>query len=325
MSRIQEKKPTKKAEELAVMGVDVSKDQLDAYVLQSNEWHNVPNNRKGVELLLRICRKHQIELLVLEATGRYHWLAHQQLHAAGINTAVTNPARSRNFARSIGRLAKTDKIDAQMLARFGDATRPPTSVPPSPLNAQVTEMIVARRQIVDELTILKQQKSQTKLDHVRAQIEERVRLCRRHCKDLEEQTLALIATDAQMVEKYDILTSIPGIGPTIAATLICELDELGQANSRQIAALAGVAPINRDSGQFRGQRRIGGGRKQVRDVVYMAAVVAIRWNKEMMRFYERLKNAGKPFKVAITAVMRKLLILANTLIRENRPWCEVRP
>lgn len=128
-----------------------------------------------------------------------------------------------------------------------------------------------------------------------------------------------------MVEKCDILTSIPGIGSTTAATLICELDELGQANSRQIAALAGVAPINRDSGQFRGQRKIGGGRKQVRDVVYMVAVVAIPWNKEMMRFYERLKNAGKPFKVAITAVMRKLLILANTLLRENRRWCEVRP
>jgi transposase len=326
MSRIQEKKTiTTATSPFIVIGVDVSKDQLDVYVSPAGDRHSFKNGTEGVAELVNVCRYHTADLVILEATGRYHRLAHEMLHKAGVKTAVANPARSRNFARSVGRLAKTDKIDAQVLAQYGDRVRPPASTPPSKLQAKIAEITVARRQIVDEMKILKQQQTQTLDELVTAQIEARISLCQRHCKDLEKLLAELIEEDGGIKRKHEILTSIPGIGLTTAATLISELNELGGANAKQIASLSGVAPMNRDSGSFRGKRKIGGGRKPVRDVMYMAAVVAIRWNKDMAAFYQRLKKAGKPFKVAITAVMRKLLILANTLLSENRLWSETQP
>lgn len=326
MSRIQEKKTiTTATSPFIVIGVDVSKDQLDVYVSPAGSHHGFKNDAGGVAELVNICRDDAADLVILEATGRYHRLAHETLHKAGVKTAVANPARSRNFARSVGRLAKTDRIDAQVLAEYGEKVRPPASTPPSKLQAKIAEITVARRQIVDEMKILKQQQTQTLDELVTAQIGARISLCQRHCKDLEKLLAELIEEDGGIKRKHEILTSIPGIGLTTAATLISELNELGSANAKQIASLSGVAPMNRDSGSFRGKRKIGGGRKPVRDVMYMAAVVAIRWNKDMAAFYLRLKKAGKPFKVAITAVMRKLLILANTLLSENRIWSETQP
>lgn len=326
MSRIQEKKTiTTATSPFIVIGIDVSKDQLDVYVSPAGNHHSFKNDAGGVAELVKVCRDHDADLVVLEATGRYHRMAHETLHEAGVRTAVANPARSRNFARSVGRLAKTDRIDAQVLAEYGERVRPPASKPPSKLQAKIAEITVARRQIVDEMKILKQQQSQALDSIVATQIEARISLCQRHCKDLEQLLADLIKEDDALRRRHEILTSIPGIGLTTSATLISELSELGGANAKQIASLSGVAPMNRDSGNFRGKRRIGGGRKPVRDVMYMAAVVAIRWNKDMAAFYQRLKKAGKPFKVAITAVMRKLLILANTLLSENRLWSETQP
>ncbi|HKK97552.1 MAG TPA: IS110 family transposase [Marivita sp.] len=326
MSRIQEKKTiTTATSPFIVIGVDVSKDQLDVYVSPAGNHQSFRNDAGGVAELVSFCRDYAADLVILEATGRYHRLAHETLHEAGIKAAVANPARSRSFARSVGRLAKTDRIDAQILAEYGERVRPPASTPPSKLRAKIAEITVARRQIVDEMTILKQQKSQAVDSIVVTQMDARIALCQRHCKDLEQLLAELIEEDDGIKRKHEILTSIPGIGLTTAATLISELNELGGANAKQIASLSGVAPMNRDSGSFRGKRRIGGGRKPVRDVMYMAAVVAIRWNKDMAAFYQRLKKAGKPFKVAITAVMRKLLILANTLLSENRLWSETQP
>jgi len=326
MSRIQEKKTiTTATSPFIVIGIDVSKDQLDVYVSPAGNHHSFKNDAGGVAELVNVCRDHDADLVVLEATGRYHRMAHETLHEAGVRTAVANPARSRNFARSVGRLAKTDRIDAQILAEYGERVRPPASTPPSKLQAKIAEITVARRQIVDEMKILKQQQTQTLDDLVIAQIAARISLCQCHSKDLEQLLAELIEEDDGIRRKHEILTSIPGIGLTTAATLISELNELGGANAKQIASLSGVAPMNRDSGSFRGKRKIGGGRKPVRDVMYMAAVVAIRWNKDMAAFYQRLKKAGKPFKVAITAVMRKLLILANTLVSENRLWSETQP
>lgn len=326
MSRIQEKKTiTTATSPFIVIGIDVSKDQLDVYVSPAGNHHSFKNDAGGVAELVNVCRDHDADLVVLEATGRYHRMAHETLHEAGVRTAVANPARSRNFARSVGRLAKTDRIDAQVLAEYGERVRPPARTPPSKLQAKIAEITVARRQIVDEMKILKQQQTQTLDDLVIAQIAARISLCQCHCKDLEQLLAELIEEDDGIRRKHEILTSIPGIGLTTAATLISELNELGGANAKQIASLSGVAPMNRDSGSFRGKRKIGGGRKPVRDVMYMAAVVAICWNKDMAAFYQRLKKAGKPFKVAITAVMRKLLILANTLLSENRLWSETQP
>lgn len=326
MSRIQEKKTiTKAAAPFTVIGVDVSKNQLDAHVSPGGTHHGFKNDAVGVADLINVCQDYGADLVVLEATGRYHRLAHETLHEAGVKTAVANPARSRNFARSVGRLAKTDRIDAQVLAEYGQKVRPPATTPPSKLHAKIAEITVARRQIVEELKILKQQKSQALDSLVVTQIDARIYLCKSHCNDLEQLLAKLIEDDEDIRRKHEILTSIPGVGPTTAATLISELNELGGANAKQIASLSGVAPMNRDSGNFRGRRRIGGGRKSVRDVMYMAAVVAIRWNKDMAAFYQRLTKAGKPFKVAITAVMRKLLILANTLLSENRLWSETQP
>ena len=191
--------------------------------------------------------------------------------------------------------------------------------------ADLMEIVVARRQIVEARISLEQQRSQASLDVVRDQITDRIELCRRQCHDLDALLLELVRSDPQTARRFEVLSPIPGIGPVSAATLLAEMKELDSAGAAQIAALAGVAPMNRDSGQFRGRMTIRGGRAVARRTLYMAALVAIRWNRDLKVLYERLRSAGKPLKVAITAAMRKLLILANTLLKEDRVWSATPP
>lgn len=308
-----------------VVGIDVSKRWLDVFIHPEGQRLKLANDAAGIAALKARCLKVEASMVVMEATGRYHREAHRILHGAGLRVAVVNPYRSRRFADVMGRLAKTDTIDAEVLARFGATMRPAASEPPADAMAQLIEVAVARRQLIASRVMLEQQLSETTLKIVREQIEDRLQLCRKHLKKLDDALLKLVQSDPMMRRRYEVLTSIPGIGPVTALTLLTEMRELGSANAAEVAALAGVAPMNRDSGVMRGRRMIRGGRIATRNVLYMAAVVAMRYNRGIKAFYDRLRAAGKPFKVAITAAMRKLLILANSLLREDRAWLPTPP
>ncbi|MGB3797728.1 MAG: IS110 family transposase [Alteraurantiacibacter sp.] len=326
MSRIKGKANTDHEQpDRPVAGIDVSKGYLDVCLRPSRDRFRVKNNTAGLKELRDRCLASSAGLVVMEATGRYHRAAHACLHEAGIPVAVINPYRTRRFADVLGRLAKTDEIDAEVLAEFAAVMKPAPTEPPSEMMARITEIIVARRQVIDERLALESQRSQTTLDLVKDQLDERIALCRRQCKVLDAELLDAIRSEPAIARRYVILTSIPGIGPTTAATLLSEMKELGNANAAEIAALAGVAPMNRDSGALRGRKMIRSGRIVARNTLYMAAVVAVRWNRDLTAFYGRLRQAGKPFKVAITAAMRKLLLLANILLKEDRAWSPTPP
>ena len=326
MSRIKGKAQPKSCRPTAsVVGIDVSKGWLDVFVHPEGERFRVDNDPAGIRRLRKRCLTISPELIVMEATGRYHRAAHAVLHEAGFSVAVVNPYRSRRFADVLGRLAKTDRIDAETLARFGATMRPAASEPPTRIMARIAEVTVARRQIVEARMSLEQQLSEASSGIVKAQITERIELCRRHGKELDEMLLGLVQSDPTIARRFEILTSVPGIGPVTATTLLVEMKELGSANAAEVAALAGLAPMNRDSGLLRGRKMIRGGRIAARNVLYMAATVAMRWNRDLAAFYGRLRQAGKPFKVAITAIMRKLIVLTNTLLKEDRVWMPTPP
>jgi len=239
--------------------------------------------------------------------------------------AVVNPYRSRKLADALGLLAKTDTIDARVLALFGGHIRPRVTPPASEDVAAIKELVAARRQAVGERTALKNTLRTTESKLVARQIGARLRMIERHLKALEAAARHIIAQSPALTLRFAILTSIPGVGAVGAMTLVAELAELGSCSRGQIAALVGVAPMNWDSGLLRGRRIIKGGRAGVRSVLYMAAVAAIRCNPDLKTFYQRLIGAGKKPKVALTAVMRKLAILANTLVNENRHWMPQKP
>jgi transposase len=308
-----------------VVGVDVSKRWLDVFIHPAGSRMRIANDIKGIAALKAHCLSADASLVVMEATGRYHREAHRAIHGAGLRVAVVNPYRSRRFADVMGRLAKTDSIDAEVLARFGATMRPAASEPPADAMAQLIEVSVARRQLIASRVMLEQQLSETTVETVREQIEDRLMLCRKHQETLDKLLFELVRSDSVTRRRYEVLTSIPGIGPVTAITLLTEMRELGSANAAEVAALAGVAPMNRDSGMMRGRRMIRGGRIATRNALYMAAVVAMRYNRGIKAFYDRLRATGKPFKVAITAAMRKLLILANSLLREDRVWSPIPP
>ncbi len=281
--------------------------------------------RRGVKTLIRQCHEQGVALAALEATNKYHRLAHERLHQAGVPTAVVNPFRSRQFADSMGRLAKTDGIDAAMLASFAERMRPDPSTPPSEQDKALRELHTARRQVLAEVCDLKRQVQTAHHPLVARQIRARIKMAERHKAALEREIQALIKATPALKRKYDILISIPNIGPVTAAVLIADLTELGRVNCKQIAALAGVAPMSWDSGSKQGNRIIRGGRKGVRNALYMCAVSCTSRPGAMHGFYKNLIKRGKRPKTALAAVMRKLVILANILIAENRLWQPVLP
>lgn len=301
-------------------GIDVSKDTLDFFVVPHGVTMLVGNDKKGIRTLVRECKRLAVQLVALEATGKYHRQLHTLLHDAGIEVAVINPFRSRQFADSMGKLAKTDTIDAEVLARFAERMKPEPKKPPGEHYRLLRELHTARRQVLDEVGDLKRQLHSTEHPLAAQQIRARIKMAESHKAVLEEEIQKSINSDPEMAHKFRILTSIPGIGKGTAAILIADLGELGQVNARQIASLAGVAPMNWDSGARKGQRIIRGGRKVVRNALYMCAVSRVRRSGSLGAYYRRLVQQGKHPKVALTAAMRKLIIIANTLISENRFW-----
>jgi transposase len=306
------------------LGVDVSKARLDLNGA-AGRCRSFANDPSGIAKLIGVVRTYGRAQVMVEATGRLHHLLWRELDAAGIAVTVANPGRARSFARSEGRLAKTDALDAASLARFGAATAPAVTRWPGEAMMKIRELEAAHRTLVADRGRLATQLQGATVELVRRQIAARISLADRQISEIEAELDDCIAVEPDLARRRHILISIPGVGATTARALIAGLGELGSLGPKPIAALAGVAPMNRDSGLMRGRRHISGGRAALRATLYMAALAASRFNADLRTFYRRLTREGKPPKLALTAVMRKLLSLANTLVRENRLWTASRP
>ncbi|WP_395971452.1 IS110 family transposase (plasmid) [Candidatus Arsenophonus nilaparvatae] len=305
------------------VGVDVSKATLDIAIGQTKSPFRVSNDSKGFDLLLAELAKHPITLVIMEATGGFVAAAACALQAAGLSVVVINPRQARAFARTMGCLAKTDRIDAQMLAQLGDVVdRHPERerfIRPLPKTEELmlAAMVTRRRQLVEMLVA-----ERNRLSRSHSQTQKSINtIVKALNKELEHITDEM----AQYIQKNfkagaELLNSVKGIGPVSVATLLAEVPELGKLSRREISALVGVSPMNRDSGRMRGKRTIQGGRRRARTTLYMATLVATRFNQVIKAFYTRLVQAGKPKKVAIVACMRKLLTILNAMIRDGTLW-----
>lgn len=322
---MQGKSSPERSAERVYAGVDVCKAWLDVYLHPAGREFRVANTPEGIRGLNRALQAWNIGLVVMEATGKLHRLAYRSLHASGYPVAVVNPYRSRKFADALGQLAKTDRIDARVLALLGESLKPDVRPPAPKQVAELQEIVLARQAALADAVALENSLKATESDFLRRERSSWLKSLRKRIKKLEHAIDQLIQADPEMARRFEVLTSIPGIGPVVAATLIACLAEIGSANSKEVAALAGLAPFNWDSGDMRGQRHIKGGRAHVRTPLYFAAIAAVRVDPGFKRFAERLRAAGKPAKVILTAVMRKLVVLANTLVSENRTWLPEAP
>ena len=302
------------------IGIDISKDRLDAHRLPDGSAKGFANDAKGCRSLLAWIGRGPVERIVYEATGAYHRRLESTLGQAGLPLAKVNPRQARRFAEALGTLAKTDRIDAAMLARMGDALQPPYTPPADGLLAELKDLHLARRALVKDRTAAKNRQAVTRLTLIKRQLAQRLKQIDRQIQAIDAAIEQRIRNNPSLRQRCDILISVPGISKTTAATLLAEMPELGSLQARQAASLAGLAPITRQSGKWRGKACIRGGRATLRQALYMPALVAARFNPDLKTVYTRMRNAGKPAKVAITAVMRKLLITANALLRENRKW-----
>ncbi len=303
----------------AFIGIDVSKAQLDVAV-HGAEGFAVQNSEAEVMGLCERLTALAPELVVMEASGGYERLCVAALAHAGLPVALVNPRQVREFARATGVVAKTDRLDAQVLAHFAAAVRPAVRPLPDAQHQALDELLARRRQIVAALVAEKNRLGLVRTSTVKRTLREAVRTYERLLALVDLELDEMIKASPLWREKEDLLRSFKGIGPVSARTLLAELPELGLLNRRQIAALVGVAPVARDSGTLRGHRHIWGGRAQVRATLYMATVTAMRSNVQIRTFYQRLRQAGKPGKVAITACMRKLLTILNTMVRTHTRW-----
>jgi transposase len=302
------------------VGIDTSKCWLDVHVLPSNERLRVANSCAGIRQLKRRLLRHDIALVVLEATGKWHRHVHRSLAASAIPVAMVDPYRVRKFAQAQGVFAKTDRLDARVLASFAAMMNPAVRAPAPQAMAELAELVVARASAVEAQTALKNQLGTAESKFLKHQLERRLGRAGKDIAELDAEILKRITADDGLARRYVILTSIPSFGFAVAATLLACLAEIGSVNTKQIAMLAGLAPIADQSGERDGVRVIWGGRPAVRRILYLAALSATRYNADMKVFYQRLRAAGKPAKVALIAVARKLALLANTLISEDRTW-----
>lgn len=302
------------------VGIDVCKAHLDVYLHPLAERWRVANTPEGIQHLTRQLAARAVKLVVMEATAKYHRLAHRLLSQGGWAVAVVNPLRSRLFAQALGMQAKTDRLDARMLATFAEALAPqPRALMPENLEA-LQELVHARNGATAQRTALINRLAASQGAFLKAEIRRLLKSLERHIERLTIEIAARIAGDPSLARRCQILVSIPGVGPAVAANLLADLAELGRLDRHAIACLAGLAPFADDSGDGEGQRHIKGGRAGPRRALYWAALSAARYNPDLAAFYTRLRKSGKKPKLALTAVMRKLVVLANTLLKENRLW-----
>lgn len=296
-----------------IVGIDVCKEWLDCYSLQDNACWRVQNEAENWQALS--CRLTNADLVVLEATGGYQQGVVDVLQEHDIPVAVVNPRQIRDFAKACGRLAKTDQLDAEILARFGLAVNPA----PQTASAvrELKELVAYREDLLKMTTAQKNRSKQSRHPDILQSILRSLEMLKQEIAKVEKQIQAFIQDNRQLNEQARLLQAVKGVGPVLTATLLGALPELGQVDGKAIAALAGVAPFNCDSGRYRGKRRTWGGRSSVRKVLYMAANIARRSDPAMTTFYENLRQQGKPFKVAIIACARKLLVILNAKMRDH--------
>ena len=307
-------------------GIDVCKDWLDVHLHPAGTSMRVANDAAGLKTLKCALAGPGVARIVMEATGKFHRLARRNLHDSGFCVCVINPARARHFAKALGTIAKTDPIDARILALYGEAMDPRASVPCACDFELLQELVHARQSAMGQVAALKNQRKAAASDFLKAELAGRVKEVVAHARRLDAEIARLVAADALLARRHEILRSIPGVGSITAVALAADLAEMGSCANKKIAMLAGLAPVNCESGGKIGPARIDGGRWHVRTALFMAALAAVRCRKgDFKVFHQRLRARGKPHKVALVAVMRKIVELANTLVTDNRLWTAERP
>lgn len=301
------------------VGIDVSKDHLDVAVAPTGEIHSFANDQKGIRDLVDTLSSVSPTIVVLEATGGLEIAAAAELGLAGLAVAIINPRQARDFAKAMGRLAKTDTIDAGVLADFAQRVQPEPRPMPDEQTQRLSALITRRRQMIEMMVAEKNRLRRTHFE-IRARLKAHIAWLEQALDEIDDDLDHEVRKSPLWREKEDLLRSVPGVGPVLSITLLAQLPELGSLNRKQIAALVGVAPLNRDSGRWRGHRTCWGGRANVRCALYMGALTAIRYNPVIKVFYDRLVAKGKAKKVALVACMRKLLIILNAMMRDNKPW-----
>jgi transposase len=302
------------------VGIDVSKDHLDIAMRPAGETFTVERNAAGVQRLAERLRTLSPHVVALEATGGFETIAAATLAAAGLPVVIVNPAQVRAFAKAIGQRAKTDPIDADVIAHFAEATKPQVRPLPDEATRLLADLVARRRQIVEMIGAERQREKRMTVPHLRKSIARLLKALEKELASLNTDIDDAVRGSPVWREKEDLLVSVPGVGSTIASALIAELPELGSCGRRQIAALAGLAPFTRQSGQWRGKSFIGGGREAVRTMLFMGAMAAKRHNPILKAFFDRMVAAGKPKMIALIAVARKLLTILNAILRDRRPW-----
>jgi transposase len=304
---------------MSFIGIDVAKAQLEFAVRPSGETGTVPNDDAGIRALVSQCQELAPTLLVLEATGGYEAAIVAALAAVALPVVVANPRQVRDFAKATGQLAKTDALDAQVLALFAERVQPaPRPLPDETVQA-LDALLTRRRQLLGMLTA-ERNRLLVAAPAVRRDLQQHIRFLERRVREADGELQTAVKASSAWRVRDDLLQSVPGVGRVVSLTLLAELPELGRLSHKEIAALVGVAPLARDSGTLRGKRLVYGGRAPVRAALYMAALVASRRNAVIRGFYQRLRTAGKPAKVALTACMRKLLTILNAMARSGTPW-----
>jgi transposase len=306
------------------VGIDVSAQSLDADTLPVSQPFSEPNTEDGIASLVLRLKALNPKIVLLEATGGHEIPVTYAMHEAGLPVVVMNPKAVRHFAKAIGRLAKTDKLDAQVLALYAQSIQPSVRPLKDPEQLELANLMTRRRQL-QGMIVMEENRRRTSTPKVRGNIDQHLAYLRQLLKDLDRETQDFIRRTPLWHDKAAMLKEVTGIGPVVSSELIALLPELGVVDRKKISALAGVAPMNRDSGQWRGQRRIQGGRPAVRRALYMAALVASRHNPVIRDFYQRLRQSGKPAKVALTACMRKLLIILNAMLKNGTHWNQQLP
>jgi transposase len=304
---------------MSFVGIDVAKAQLGFACRPSGETATLPNDEIGMAALVARCQAADATLIICEATGGYEAALVAALATAGLPVVVANPRQVRDFAKATGQLAKTDAIDARILALFAERVRPQPRPLPDESARALDALLTRRRQLLGMLTA-ERNRLLIAPPAVRRDLQQHIRFLERRIREADDDLHTAVKASPAWRVKDDLLQSVPGVGRVVSLTLLAELPELGRLSHKEIAALVGVAPLNRDSGTLRGKRTVYGGRAPVRAALYMAALVATRCNPVIRAFYHRLRAAGKPAKVALTACMRKLLTILNAMARSGTPW-----
>ena len=306
------------------IGIDISKDTLDTFWLSKRRHKQFANSKAGLSTLIGWIQRANVSLVVFEATGIYHWLLETNLAAYGIPFSRVNPRQARRFAEGAGTLAKTDRVDAAMLARMGALLELKADKPRSETLHNLKELGTARQALIKDRTAARARLKTAFYPLLKRQISRRLQQIERDFARIDAAIEAIITADKALSQKADILISIPSIAKITAYAMLTEMPELGNLSGKQAASLAGLAPISRQSGKWQGKERIQGGRACLRKAIYLPAVVATRCNPDMKAKYHALIASGKCKKLAITAVMRKLVVMANALLRDDRNWAEIR-